>query len=354
MTVEELRTLVRKWDLEQTGVSTAKSEYGFILDQLDYHAQKEWRVYLPAENPEFSSSYIERLASWIGNATSEKDQKLLLKYATKISFFSHDDFTALYRTAMNREITRWVASQVSVRLESKDWNSFHNLVKTEIHSHTWFCPVTDSMDINEFHKVNHLQGVAHRPPFASQQMLAEHPTNPNPLLAENWIRYMTNPSSDPQNPHRRRPSLKRLVLLEDIVGSASQCQEAIRWATSNLNVPVLFIPLILCPNGVEALNSLEISLNGRLTVRPVVEIRRGDLLGPERQGNTGWPITAELESLATHYANQASPNINPFGYLSTGCSLTTFSNTPDNTLPLVHHKPSNGSWEPLFPRIFRD
>ena len=125
MTVEALRKLVRKWDFEKTGDASAKFEYGFILDQLDHHAAKEWRVYLPAEHPDSNASYIERLAAWIGNVTMEADQKLLLKYAARINFFSHDDFAALYRTAMDREISRWVASQVSARLEPHGGQSFH-------------------------------------------------------------------------------------------------------------------------------------------------------------------------------------------------------------------------------------
>ena len=354
MTVEELRNLVRKWDFEMTGDASAKSEYGFILDQLDYHAAREWRVYLPAENPVFNPSYIERLAAWIGNMTVEADQKLFLKYAARISFFSHDDFAALYRTAMEREITRWVASQVAARLGPHGWQSFHALIEREIHRHTWFCPITDSMDINEFYKVNHLKGVGHRPGFATLEMLATGEGNLVPQLAENVRRYMANPSSEPLDPRRRCPPLNRIVLLEDIVGSGSQCIDAVRWAVANLGKPVLFVPLILCPNGVEALRNEVLHSAGRLTVRPVIELRRSDLLGPERQGASGWPITVEMEELAARCAPRASLNMDTFGYRSTGCSITTFSNTPDNTLPLVHHKPANGTWEPLFPRIFRE
>lgn len=351
MTVEELRKLVIKWDFEMTGDASAKSEYGFILDQLDYHAMKEWRVYLPAENPVFNPSYIERLAAWIGNMTVEADQKLLLKYAARISFFSHDDFSALYRTAMDREISRWVASQIPARLEPHGWQSFHELIEREIHRHTWFCPITDSMDINEFYKVNHLKGVGHRPGFATLEMLATKAGNPNPQLAENVRHYMANASV---NQLYQPIPLERIVLLEDIVGSASQCLDAVRWAVANLGKPVLFVPLILCPNGVQALRDEEALSGGKLTVRPVIELRRSDLLGPERQGESGWPITVDMEDLATRCAARASVNMDTFGYRSTGCSLTTFSNTPDNTLPIVHHKPANGSWEPLFPRIFRD
>ncbi|MCL5237159.1 MAG: hypothetical protein M1353_04845 [Nitrospirae bacterium] len=352
MTLDELRDKVRKWDFQSTGSADYTAHYSTILDQLDYHAVRDWRVYLPAEHPDFHSNYMERLAAWIGNLTDEAEQKLFLEYALYISFFSHDDFVALYRTALDREIKRWVAIQVGARLESHGGQALHELVHREIHNHTWFCPVTDSMDINEFHKVNHLAGVAHRPCFASVQMEAEHPINPNSQIADDWTRYMTNPSSQPL--HYASPSLKRLVLLEDIVGSGTQCLNAIRWAVANLDKPVLFVPLILCPNGVEALRAEERRWSGRLSVRPVIELRRNDLLGPERQGQQGWPIADKVEDLAQRCASRSSVNMDTFGYKNTGCSLATFSNTPDNTLPIIHNKPSGGGWEPLFPRVYRD
>lgn len=342
MTLEELRAKVREWDLQTTGPRDEPSHYSTILSQLDYHADREWRVYLPAENPDFNSSYMERLAAWIGNLDDESDQKLLLEYALYISFFSHDDFVALYRTAFDREITRWVASQVNAQLVPLGGQAFHDQVFRQIHRHTWFCPITDSMDINEFYKVNHLKGVGHRPGFAMLQLLAERAGTLNPALAGNVIHYMT------------QSSLERIVLLEDIVGSGTQCLDAVRWAVSKLGKPVLFVPLILCPNGVAALRNEEQQSNGRLTVRPVIELRRSELLGPERQSEQGWPITEEMEILAKKYEVMVSGGVDTFGYKDTGCSLATFSNTPDNTLPLVHHKPPSGSWNPLYPRVFRD
>jgi hypothetical protein len=207
------------------------------------------------------------------------------------------------------------------------------------------------MDINEFYKVNHLKGVGHRPGFATLEMLAQRSGNLNPQLAQNVLQYMANPSLDAANPVM---PLERIVLLEDIVGSGSQCLNAVRWAVSALRKPVLFIPLILCPNGVDALRAEEASSGGRLTVRPVVELSRGDLLGPERRGQPGWSISTAIEGLATRCAGQASAGMDTFGYRNTGCSLATFANTPDNTIPMVHNKPRAGGWEPLFPRVHRD
>jgi hypothetical protein len=351
MTLEQLRNIVREWDLQNAGSVVATSHYESILGQLDYHATKEWHVYLPAEHPDFNPSYMERLAEWVGNLTDPADQKLLLEYALCISFFSHDDFVALYRTAYDREITRWMITQIGVKLASNGVDAFNAAIQGHLHHQTWFCPVTDSMDINEFYKVNHLTGVGHRPGFATLQMLAEKAGSPNLNLAGNVAYYMSNPSLDPQKPH---PPLKWLVLLEDIVGSGSQCLHAVRWAVSNLSIPILFVPLILCPNGVEALSAEEKRSNGRLTVRPVIELHRSDLLGPERQGQPGWPIADKMEVLANQCATRASIDRDTFGFGNTGCSLVTFANTPDNTLPLVHNKPRTGGWEPLFPRVYRD
>lgn len=352
MTLEELRAKVREWDLKNTAAHDT-AYYGALLDQLDYHAAREWRVYLPvADHPEFSPKYMERLAAWIGNLPDEDDQKLLLEYALHISFFSHEDFIALYSTALNREVTRWITSLFGTRLEPHGGQALHDLAHRQIHHHTWFCPITDSMDINEFHKVNRLEGVGHRPCFASLQMMSEHLANPNPQIAADWIRYMANPHPRPE--HGTFPPLEQIVLLEDVVGSGSQCIKAVRWAVEKLGKPVLFIPLILCPNGVEALRQLEQHLGGRLSVRPVIELRRSDILGPERQGQRGWAISDKVEVLANRCAPRASVNMDTFGYRNTGCSLALFSNTPDNTLPIIHHTPPTGGWTPLFPRVHRD
>lgn len=351
MTLAELNAKIRSWDLQSTGSAVADSKYSQIFDQLSYHASKDWRVYLPAEHPDFNSSYLERLASWIGNVTDEAEQKLLLEYALCISFFSHEDFTALYRTALNREISRWVATQVNASLQPGGAQAFQELVNRQIHRHTWFCPVTDSLDINEFYKVNHLKGIGHRPCFATLQMLAERSGIPNPTLAQNITSYMANPSGNAQRP---APPLQRLVLLEDIVGSGSQCVDAVSWAVANLGKPVLLVPLILCPTGSDALNILKQQSNGMLTVSPVIELKRSDLLGPERNGQPGLSIANDMEDFARRYATRASAGMDIFGYLNTGCSLATFSNTPDNTLPLVHNKPIAGGWEPLLPRVFRE
>lgn len=352
MTLGELRKKVQEWDqVNPDGSPIAQAKYTSILTQIEYHAKNEWKVYLPAENPGFSSNYMERLAAWIGNVSTEDEQKLFLEYALQISFFSHDDFLALYRTALYREVFPWIARIGNVKLDGQSPSDFCNMVSDLVSHRTWYCPITDSMDINKFCKVNHLTGIGHHPGFATLQMQAEHPTNPNSQIADDWIRYMDCPNNDPVHPH---PSLSYLVLLEDVVGSGSQCLSSVRWAVKNFNVPILFIPLILCPNGSSLLQNEEINSSGKLSVRPIIELSRSDLLGPERQNVPAWRISSNLEDLATRYKSRLSVGMNEFGYESTGCSVATFSNAPDNTLPIVHYSCPKKTWNPLFPRVFRD
>jgi len=351
MTLEQLNAKVRDWDLQHTGSAQAKSKYGIMLDHLYYHASREWRVYLPAEHPDYNNNYMERLSAWIGNAQTENDQKLLLEYATYISFISHDDFAALYRTAMDREVYRWIAEQVGAKFDTGGGRQFNSIIRNEIQLHTLFCPITDSLDINEFYKVNHLAGMGHRPAISTLEMLAQKAAAPTTDIAVRLRNYIDNPSLDPIRP---RAPIKRLVLLEDIVGSGSQCRDAIRWAVTSLRLPTLFIPLVLCPNGASLLETESRNSGGLLSVRPVILLTKGDLLGPERGGAAGWSISSSMEAFAATVAPVASAGMDTFGYRDTGCSLATFANTPDNSLPLVHNKPRSGRWLPLFPRVFRD
>ena len=82
-------------------------------------------------------------------------------------------------------------------------------------------------------------------------------------------------------------------------------------------------------------------------------VNRGSKFWQENWENSGWPISGQVEDLARRYS-AVFPALNPYGSNSTGCSIATFANTPDNTLPIVHYRSNEAAWQPLFPRVFRD
>lgn len=351
MTLEDLRDKIRSWDLEVSSEGVATAQYGKILNELEHLSLREWGSYLPAEHPDNVPNFLERLAGWVGNVAENEDQKLMLEYALQISFFSHNDFTALYQTAFNRIVSGWLLEKSCLSLGS-NMDGFQSRIDELLYKKTWYCPVTDSMDVNEFYKVNYLQGIGHRPAFFSLQYIVENQERSGDQVADVWIRYMANPDSDPSN--SQSPALEYIVLLEDFVGSGTQCADAVRWAAENLQKPVLFIPLIICPKGVDNLRKLESEFNGRLTVRPVIELAKGDLLGPERESYSNWSKSSEMEVLIERSSARAHFFYAPFGYNDTGCSVVMFSNTPDNSVSLIHDTGQQKNWNPLFPRVYRD
>ena len=349
MTVMELRTLVAEWDSYPNEGGFPTAYFQRILDRLEWFGGSEWSRYLPAEHPDYSPSYLVRLAKWIGNVTSEKDRQLLLQYAINISFFTHADFSALYQSAFNGPISQWVIEQSALRLGNKQ---FREILKTELYQSTWYCPITDSMDINEFYHVNHITGINHRPAFLSATMGDQ----------QSAIKAFMNEPSVVDG--KKSPSLRRLVLLEDFVGTGNQVKKAIEWAAASLDVPILFVPLIICPSGIQLLSRLQKKYPGRIDICPVIRLKACDLLGPKRKSEQSWvsPSEAKIEDLAKRIHKQVTGNVpiasdkenSPFGFLETGCSVVTFTNTPNNSLPMIHNHPVAETWNPLFPRSSRN
>lgn len=345
MKITRLREIVGIWDATSTDDDiTVTSKYLEILKHLEFLGGSEWANYLPAHSPRFPKDFMTRLAAWIGNVSDTADQQLLLEYAQRLCFFSHEDFIALYRSAFNGPITRWVIEKANLRFNSDD---FQDRLDDELHSHTWYCPITDSMDINEFYHVNHISGVEHRPSFATLAMLDPITMDPDSAILEKLRIFMSKPDRRASS----RP-LKRLVLLEDFIGSGTQMKSAIEWAANKLKVQTLVVPLVICAPGQTALDALTSCLKDLVSYSHIVRISEDELLGANGKDHKRWPRSSDMEKLAAKVHNRVGKKPN-LGYKSTGCSVVTFSNTPNNSLPLIHHQAKGGTWSPLFPRSAR-
>lgn len=346
MKVKDLLKIIATWDATSTEENpTATAKYSEILKHLRFLGEGEWANYLPAHSPRFSKDFVTRLAAWIGNVERTPDRKLLLEYAERLCFFSHEDFLALYRSAFNGPITRWVIQKANLRFDS---SGFSDRLDTELHKYTWYCPITDSMDINEFYHVNHISGVEHRPSFASLAMLDPISGEADSVLLEQLRLFMSKPDRR-GTPH----PLERLVLLEDFVGSGTQMKAAIEWAANKLKIQTLVVPLVICAPGRDALDALTETHKDLVSSSPIVHVGENELLGAKSKGLNRWARCTEMVALATRLSQRVARKP-PFGYKHTGCSVVTYSNTPNNSLPLIHHhQPEAGTWSALFPRSSR-
>lgn len=344
-TPTQLNDLVEQWTLDGHRPIGRKAHpaganqfaydesFGEILLQLEYFAERFFSRYVPALYTPHSPGYLDRLLAWLKNETlTAEQQRLLFEFAIHIAYLSFEDFLQLYRTAFVEPVARWTIDQLSLSLDS---SRFHTELERARRTHTWYCPITDSMVISEFYHANGIAGIDQRPAFRSLMKFA------SPPLIKDYM---------------NRHGLDRLVLLEDFVCTGSQCAAVVEWAVNNLSCPVLFVPLVTCPAADIAFQQLIANSGGRLCIESVLRLGSEVFVNPVT-GND--PLFSGIHALAqqVHANIRGIPDTSygPFGCGDTGATIVLFSNTPDNTVPLVHHhqRPPS-SWQALFPRVSRE
>lgn len=302
--------------------------------------QRLFKSYEP--NKFFEGEFWERCEEWLKNVQPDEEKKTLYRLLTQLFFVGPSEFEELFRCAYDGPIVRWLAD--SEKIDVCAPNSQKLLVKAA--EDTWFCPITDSFRINSFFHINNLPANADfRPDWSSLQALGD-------------VYKLRNYCADKK--------VKRLVLLEDFVGGGSQSEAAVRFAATHIDdLEVLFTPMIICPDGAVKARTLEKEMNARragaLRFDPVLELpsrafftaNNSDLNAAETLAlrgliNSSYPAVSGGAVIGKPYHMYGFPAGKPTGGL-----VVMFTNTPDNTLPLIHWRPLTGSWQPVFPRHSR-
>ena len=304
-----------------------------------------YRTYEPNKFGE--EEFEDRLIRWLDNVPSESDKRTLLRLLTQLFYIGPVEFEELYRCAYEGPIARWLIDCEKIDVCAA---GAENALATAA-SETWFCPITDSFRINAFFHINNLAaGGSLRPDWRSLCKFAD---------AQKLIDFCV------------KNRIKRLVLLEDFVGGGSQSLKAVEFATKSLTaLQVLFVPLIICPDGVKNARSLIVEMNAlrprALQYQAVLELPPSAFLTRTQSPfQAGDPYIDTIRELIERTYPKVSGGVvngkpyDPFGYppppqSPTGGLVVMFSNTPDNTLPLVQWRPKSNTWSPIFPRHSRD
>lgn len=304
-----------------------------ILSHLVFIEQKLYCQYEPSQPP--NPGYWQRLSDWLDNLKFDSDQEIAFNLAAKLFFVGRDEIKAMYRTAYYGPIMRWL-----IKLESLQLNDINlGLNLNTLLEDTWFCPITDSLKINEFCHINNIPTrINERPDWHSLVKLG----NPDE------IRKLINDNN-----------VERIVLLEDFIATGTQAAKAIKLAANvcpNNPLPVLIVPLIMCPKAID--NFMQMSLPQHVTIEPVLQLEEHHFISIDETKNSDefkqfkdLAETTYLQVTAGIPKQQGVKPYDPLGYGVTGGLLILGTNTPDNTLPLVHW--SSASWRPLFPRHSR-
>ncbi len=332
---ESIEQLVRRWSIDDLTKINRR-----VVDL------ERW-LYKTYEPNKFGpDDFWVRLEQWLDNVPSDAEKQLLFQLLVEILYLGPFEFEELYRCAYQGPIARWLIDTCSIDVFTP--NGQKELIAAA--KETWFCPVTDSFRINAFFHVNNLAAGAN--------------------LRPDWHSLLKLGNTERINTYCLKNNIKRLVLLEDFVGGGSQSLAAVSFAATKVHdLKVLFVPLVICPNG--AVNARQLATDlcakrpGALRYTAAMELPEDAFLtrdqSPYVEPNT--LVTALRNLIEARYLEVsggrhpgAEKPYHPFGFPHsdpTGGLVVMYSNTPDNTLPLIHWRPPEGTWHPIFPRHSR-
>lgn len=309
-----------------------------LREELEYLDRVKYERYVPTLYSKHPITFFERLHAWLDNALlSDEDKRHLFEFASHLAFFSFDDFVAMFRSAFAGPVSRWCINIAGIRLDQPGWMK---RLDNERFEKTWYCPVTDSLLISVFHHANSISGKERRPAFRE-------------------LKYFSD--ANKINNYLNKKKIARVVLLEDCVCTGDQCFNTVKWAVDNLGVPILFCPMIIADEAVQRFLDFKLSLPepGFFEINPVFKLGADCFLlrsdGPSPQLYEHVRALAERVHAELAKEGQA-PKEGALGYWNEasrekGATIVLFSNTPNNTVSLVHH--DSRLWKPLFPRVTR-
>lgn len=319
-----------------------------ILDHLGYLERVKFQPFVPTLYSKHPISFMERFHAWLNNpGLSAKQQRDLFEFAYHIAFLSFDDFASLFQNAFSGPITRWCMNKGEIRLNQPNWA---DRLDDERFKKTWFCPITDSLLISVFHHVNEIENKNRKPAFRELMFFGDDSKDAN----QNKIKK-----------HIRSQGYERLVLLEDFVGTGGQTFKTVEWTVKTLGIPVLFCPMVTTDEALDKFSSLKQELEKQGLDTGAFEVEPIFTLGPDcfvhDQTTQLENLFEQVRALAEEIQDRLSKTgqeckEGPLGWWNDkspqkGATLVMFSNTPNNSLPLIHH--SSEDWKPLFPRVAR-
>jgi hypothetical protein len=307
-------------------------DYFQISDQIEYFAKHLFNDYQPTKGLG-EKHFLDRFNDWLNSVSSDDDQRILFQLVCKIFFIGRNEFESLYQAAFNGPVARWLIDQEGMKLDSTNTSRLKAAERQ-----TWFCAITDSMQISDFYHLNHIQGVEIRPVWRTLYEFA------NETSARHIDEYM------------KKRGFKRLVLLEDFVGSGTQMETAVRFAASlPSHYPLLLCPIVICPKGISKGEELDDEF-GHLTFSPVLQLQQEIFLARKCVDGESEFMASLRQVVTNNHKLLVNPKTkySPFGFRSTGSLVVMHTNCPNNTLPILHHSSNGGSpWSALFPRSER-
>lgn len=338
---EALADQIRDWDL--SGAQTTTGElYNQLHERIDFLRRLHYDQYIPTLGPDHITDFESRLEVWIENLISPADRQVLLEIVPDIIFFGRDEFTKLYQAALRGPVTRWIIDELNIGFSD---SSFDDILDREIHQHTWFCSVSDSMQISDFCHSNHLGGINYRPDLRTLGKFGD-------------LKKILDFMQDHRDAKNGLCPLKRMVILEDFIGSGLQLTDAEVLIKELLaaNISVLLLPLIICPEGLDTVQRL-FGTEALFRCDPIIQLGKDLFINSTLIAGANFLYDKTKLLVQNSYGRVIGNNASHprpyslYGFSNTGALVVLYSNTPANTLPIIQH--SSNTWNAIFPRSAR-
>ena len=237
---------------------------------------------------------------------------------------------SLYRDAYRRIIVPWV-SMGTLSAEEMLSDDYEVKVRSHLREYMLFS-MTESFSFPDFLHVNDLSGLP------KPRILGEEKRRVKAMLPK--------PGT----------SAKGFIIFEDFVGTGKQAGNVLREVRRHTTPDwrILFVPLIMLERGVVKLRPVGAQANIEISPVMVVDnkacVQKEAVTGERTEFKYIRGLVKATETRALQSLGPLDdPPTNPFGYGDSGALLGTCHNTPNNTLPLIHHRAPH--WNPLFRRV---
>jgi hypothetical protein len=315
-----------RWQRSSTA-SKHSPNFLALLRELEAHAHLRYSDYGPfsaADQP-----FLSRLDAWISQLSKTSDKQAMLQLVRWIIYLDRREMESLYRDVFRRVIVPWLTLS-DFSFEARLAPDYDQRLLERVQKFDFYS-ITESFQHKTFENINSLSGLR------------------KPVVLGEKLRFV----GDRVEASKQSAGV---VILEDFVGSGRQAARVLKKVATTLGSGsrILFAPLVALEQA-RRKNSALAKLNG-VDIQPATVIPSRLCLSqvPHRDEpllfkNVRTIASATRARVLERMSASDDPPDNPFGFEGAGALLVTHQNTPNNTLPLIHHKAPD--WTPLFRRV---
>jgi hypothetical protein len=323
-----LYTLAKRWEDSARKEQRDHFPYQQLLDEILFHGDLRYVDYRQFRE---EGEFPDRLKNWIENVAEDRQRKALFHLLRSLLFVDHSQMRALYRDAYRRIIVPWIFhDKVSPDyLLSRDYEVN---VQSELRKYRFFS-ITESFSFPEFVQENSLGGLTKGVTLGEDK---------------DKVRFLV--------PTDKSKALG-LIVFEDFVGTGKQAGGVLTELTHHVpdHWRILFVPLIVLKRGLRALSAK--LRRTKIEMEPALVVPNTSCLLEEPARNEPGEFK-RIRTLLKRTSKRVleplehgdDPPRDPFGYGGSGALLVTSHNTPNNSVPVIHHRAPE--WSPLFRRIY--